>query len=85
MPTISMFFGIIVTMDTGDHVPPHIHVRYQGCEAAFAFDGEKLEGDFPRKQTRLVQAWIELHREELEADWELALNLEHPFRIDPLR
>lgn len=42
-------------------------------------------GDFPRKQRKLVEAWVLLHAEELEADWELAFNLEHPFRIDPLR
>ena len=75
-PVISMFFGIIITMNADDHVPPHIHARYQGHEASFTFDGNLLKGDFPRKQRKL---------EELEADWELAFNLEHPFRIDPLR
>lgn len=43
------------------------------------------KGDLPRKQRKLVEAWVLLHAEELEADWELAFNLEHPFRIDPLR
>lgn len=85
MPVISMFFGIIVTINPEDHEPPHIHVRYQGHEAAFTFDGEVLAGELPRKQRRLVQAWIELHADELEADWELAVNLERPFRIEPLR
>lgn len=85
MPVISMFFGIIITMNAGDHVPPHVHARYQGHEAAFTFDGQTLKGNLPRKQRTLVEAWILLHAEELEADWELACNLEHPFRIDPLR
>lgn len=84
-PVISMFFGIIITMNADDHVPPHIHARYQGHEASFTFDGNLLKGDFPRKQRKLVEAWVLLHAEELEADWELAFNLEHPFRIDPLR
>ena len=35
MPVISMFFGIIITMNADDHVPPHIHARYQGHEASF--------------------------------------------------
>lgn len=65
--------------------PPHIHARYQGHEASFTFDGNLLKGDLPRKQRKLVEAWVLLHAEELEADWELAFNLEHPFRIDPLR
>ena len=85
MPVISMFFGIIITMNADDHVPPHIHARYQGHEASFTFDGNLLKGDLPRKQRKLVEAWVLLHAEELEADWELAFNLEHPFRIDPLR
>ena len=79
MPVISMFFGIIITMNADDHA------RYQGHEASFTFDGNLLKGDLPRKQRKLVEAWVLLHAEELEADWELAFNLEHPFRIDPLR
>ena len=74
-----------VRLHADDHVPPHIHARYQGHEASFTFDGNLLKGDLPRKQRKLVEAWVLLHAEELEADWELAFNLEHPFRIDPLR
>ena len=51
-------------------------------KASFTFDGNLLKGDLPRKQRKLVEAWVLLHAEELEADWELAFNLEHPFRID---
>jgi hypothetical protein len=32
-----------------------------------------------------LQAWIELHKEELVADWELAVSGEQPYKIDPLR
>jgi len=37
MPTISMFFGIIVRMYCGkaEHNPPHIHVYYQDRTAIF--------------------------------------------------
>lgn len=42
-------------------------------------------GDFPAKQLRLVQAWIDIHKDELMADWELAASGEEPFRIAPLR
>jgi hypothetical protein len=38
----------------------------------------------PRKQLRLVQAWIELHRDELTADWVLARSGEMPYKIEPL-
>lgn len=31
------------------------------------------------------QAWIEIHKDELAADWELAIAGEEPFRIAPLQ
>jgi len=47
-------------------------------------DGEILAGKLPRKQLRLVQAWIELHPDELLADWELSISGEQPYKITPL-
>lgn len=89
MPTISMFYGIIIYLyffDDERHKLPHIHARYQGAEASFSIgDGAILNGEIPLTKTRLVQAWIEIHREDLLADWELAVNGERPFPIDPLR
>ncbi len=89
MPTISMFYGILVYIfyeDNVRHNLPHIHVRYQGNKAAISIeDGLILAGKFPPKQLKLVQAWIEIHRDELIANWELAVNGEEPFRIPPLQ
>ena len=89
MPTISMFYGILVLMyfrDSARHHLPHIHVRYQGVEAAISIeDGSVLDGHLPPKQLKMVQAWIEIHKEELSVDWELAVNGEKPFRIAPLQ
>jgi hypothetical protein len=89
MPTISMFFGIVVSVffkDSSRHHLPHIHVRYQSMKAAVAIaDGSVLDGDFPARQLKLVQAWIEIHKDELLADWELAAAGEEPFRIAPLQ
>jgi hypothetical protein len=89
MPTISMFYGIMVLMffrDIQRHHKAHIHVRYQGMKASIAIeDGMLLDGDFPPKQLKMVQAWIEIHKEELLADWELAVAGEEPFRIAPLQ
>ncbi len=88
MPVISMFYGIIIRMyflDKQHHHEPHIHALYSGSEAVFAIaDGEVLAGELPTKQARLVQAWIELRRDELIADWELAAAGQHPYKIDPL-
>jgi hypothetical protein len=84
-----MFFGIVIYMyfkDNSRHNKPHIHARYQGAEAVFTIpDGELLEGNIPISKIRLVQAWIELHRDERVADWELTLSGEQPYKIDPLR
>ena len=89
MPTISMFFGIIVRMyyfDDKQHRVPHIHTEYAGDQAVFDIaDGRELAGSLPSKQTRLVRAWIEIHRDELLADWNLAVSGEEVFKIDPLR
>ncbi len=88
MPVISMFYGIIIRLyllDNLHHNLPHIHARYAEFEASLGIgDGEVLAGALPRKQLRLVQAWIELHRDELMADWELAASGELPYKIDPL-
>jgi hypothetical protein len=32
-----------------------------------------------------VQAWLELHKDELTANWSLAISGENIFTIDPLR
>ncbi len=89
MPVISMFYGIIVSlyfMDSKRHKRPHIHVRYQDDEAVIGIpDGELLEGAIPPGKMRLVLAWVEIHRDELLADWQLAVSGQQPFKIDPLR
>jgi len=89
MPTISMFYGILVAMmfeDNERHNLPHIHVRYAGQKASIAIaDGAVLAGAIPPKQLKLVQAWIEIHQDDLLADWELAIEGEPLFRITPLQ
>lgn len=73
-------------MDNDRHHLPHIHIRYAGAKASIAIeDGRILAGSVPSKQLKLVQAWIEIHKDELFADWELAVAGEQPFPIEPLR
>ena len=89
MPTISMFYGLIIRMyffDNQQHHTPHIHVVYQDEEAVIEIPtAEVLEGSLPKAKLKLVSAWIEIHQEELMADWQLALNGESIFKIEPLR
>lgn len=89
MPAISMFYGIVIYLyffDDERHHQPHIHAKYQGQDASFSIlNGSLLAGSIPAAKTTLVQAWIEIHRDALLADWELAVNGQAPFSIDPLR
>jgi hypothetical protein len=88
MPTISMFYGIIIRMyfSPGEHPPPHFHVYYGEHRATVDIRTcEVLDGDLPKKQTRLIMAWTELHQEELMANWDLVMNGEEPFKIQPLQ
>jgi len=89
MPVISMFYGVIVLMyyyDNRRHNLPHIHVKYGDEEAVISIpNGEIIEGSIRRAKLKLVQAWIEIHQENLMANWELAVNGQAVFKIEPLR
>lgn len=88
MPTLSMFFGILIRMYkelNGQHNVPHFHAGYGEYEAVYDFDGNVLEGKLPKKQHNLVVAWVEIHREELGANWKLLCENEPFFKIEPLR
>lgn len=86
MPTISMFYGIIIRMyNNGEHNPPHFHATYQGYNATFNLDGELRDGEMPKKQIKLISAWAEIHKEELQANWTLAMEEQPLYKIDPLR
>lgn len=68
-----------------EHGPPHIHVYYQDMNAVMRIaDCEIIKGRLPARQRHLVTAWIEIHREELYANWKLCMNSEKPFKIKPL-
>ena len=70
----------------GPHHRPHFHAYYQQEVAIFGIDSiDLIAGSFPRSQQRLVEAWAELHREELLANWERLQQGRAPSRIDPLR
>jgi len=85
MPTISLFYGIIIRMfyrDIEKHHAPHIHADYQGQIAAYSIpDGAVLAGGLPPNKNKLVVAWIEIHQDDLLADWSLAVVGKRPFTI----
>ena len=88
MPVLSIFYGIIVRMYQeagGRHNLPHIHAEFSGNEVVVALDGTVLEGEIPKGKMKLLEAWMEIHRDDLEANWKLLSGGEQFFRIDPLR
>ena len=85
MPTLSSFYGIIISMWFDDHNPPHIHAEYGEYEAQFDLDGNIIKGEFPPKKTKMVEVWIDIHAEELNANWTLAKSNRNTFPIAPLK
>jgi hypothetical protein len=89
MPELSRFFGIIIRMfsePSERHHVPHFHAYYQDNVAVFSISPvELVTGTMPQRQQRLIEAWAELHQDELLADWNLLLEGKRPASIDPLR
>ncbi len=85
MPIISMFYGLLIRMffkDNEKHNLPHIHAEYQGQVAVYSIpEGNVLAGALPPGKHKLVVAWIEIHKEDILADWDLAVNGQKPFPI----
>lgn len=83
-----MFYGILIRMffkDTERHHTPHIHADYQGSVAVYSIiDGTLLAGEVPVNKHKLVVAWIEIHKDDLIADWELAVQGSKIFKIKGL-
>lgn len=87
MPTISMFYGIIIRMYFGpaEHNPPHFHAYYQGKTATVNINEcEIINSTLPNKQNKMIVAWAELRKDELLANWEICQNGGKPFDIQPL-
>ena len=88
MPEISRFFGIIIRMylEVGaPHHFPHLHAYYQDNIAVFSIDPiELISGSMPKRQQRFIEAWAELHQEELLVDWHRLQAGQKPLPIEPL-
>ena len=89
MPEISRFFGIVIRMFVEPGAPhhrPHFHAYYQDTTGIVAVDIiEVITGNLPRPQARLVEAWAEIHREELLREWDVLQAGQRSFKIEPLR
>ena len=89
MPELARFYGILIRMycEVGEpHHKAHFHAYYQGQQAVFGIDPvEIMEGEFPSKQRKLVEAWAEIHQFELLEDWSLLQQGKAPQKIEPLK
>ncbi|MBI4459982.1 MAG: DUF4160 domain-containing protein [Acidobacteria bacterium] len=85
MPEISRFYGIIIKIYFGDHLPPHFHAEYGGEEALLSIETLALiAGNLPARAMGMIVEWASLHRDELRAAWARAKNLQAPGKIAPL-
>jgi hypothetical protein len=87
MPEISRFYGIIIYMFAKDHNPPHFHAKYGDQIGIFNIaTGTLMEGKLPKRAIRLVEDWIELHRDELIENWKTSQSDSPEFKkIEPLQ
>ena len=89
MPTLSMFFGIVIRMykeEGGRHHRPHLHAQHGSKAAAFDLETRDiLAGEMDPVDVDRVRAWMSIHREELFANWRLLEEDGTFFRIEPLR
>lgn len=68
-----------------DHNPPHFHVVYGDFKVVVNIQDEIVEGFMPKRALKLVFEWMDLHKEALLENWELAQNGELPKKIEPLK
>jgi Domain of unknown function (DUF4160) len=85
MPRICAFYGIVVTMYSSDHAPPHFHARYGEYDTKIAITtGNPLAGQLPVRALRLVREWPDQHQDELQTNWDRAQARTPLASIDPL-
>src|SRR2546430_1192190 len=83
MPTISSFFGIVVTMYWREHEPAHFHARYGEFEAIVGIETlGVLRGTMPRRALALVLEWAAEHSDELMEDGAFAARIRRQTRFD---
>lgn len=81
MPEIARFYGIIIKLFFGDHLPPHFHAVYGEHIGLFNIETlEMIEGDLPKRAKKLVVEWAQFHKDELKEMW----NKQEFHRLAPL-
>lgn len=85
MPTISVFYGIVIQIFWRDHAPPHFHALYGDFEVLIEIGELRvIRGSLPRRALALALEWAAAHKAELAEDWNLCSQLRPPKPIEPL-
>ena len=85
MPELSRFYGIIIKMYFGDHLPAHFHAQYGSDEVLVNINTlAVISGKLPPRALGLVMEWASLHQTELQQEWEKAKDLQPLGKIAPL-
>ena len=85
MPELCRFYGIIIRMYAGDHVPPHFHAVYGEYEALVGIESlSVVRGRLPPRAHGMVIEWASLHQQELWECWDKSQLMEPPDKIAPL-
>ncbi len=85
MPVLSRFYGLVVFMNYREHNPAHFHARYQGYEVSVEIESGIIKGQMPKRALKLLFEWMELHKEELLVNWNLAKARKVLLEIEPLK
>jgi hypothetical protein len=73
LPTICIFYGIVIRMYFRDHDPPHFHATYGEHEALVSIQGAViLNGKLPAHTARLVKDWAMARQAQLRDNWQRA-------------
>jgi len=84
MPEICRFLGISIYMYYKDHTPPHFHAQYNEYAITVEIETGVVEGRFPKRALSAVLEWLDIHKDELIKNWQLAIDRKPLNTIDPL-
>lgn len=71
--------------DDEKHHLPHLHAEYAEFDGVFDFQGNMIQGKIPAKQRKMIEVWINIHKEELQSLWNVIKQYKQFFKIDPLK
>ena len=84
MPEISRFYEIAITMNFREHNPPHFHATYQDYEISVDIKTGLVNGKMSKRALKMIFEWLDLYKDELMEDWNLAQDRKTLLKISPL-